>query len=457
MYFLRIAVTVGVFIITAITAVSLVNLTGLVSDIRTSERSKPAWIVSRVEFDLLRFQRALAAYRMGELSEEELSLRFDILWSRLDVATSATTGELLSEFDIDLSPIQRTLDTLKQQEDDILSIGEASPAELDETIATFNALEEPLRDLTLETLEATSQQSQRYRERLLNVAQKSALLTGLLVVVLMLCVVLVGLEARRHRRVSMETFRLLKASRAAAEAKAQFISVVNHELRTPLTSIKGSLGLLRGGAAGELQPDAQRLIEMAYTNSESLSALINDLLEIDRAEAGQLALKRERLDVSELVRDAIEANANYAAKQDITIREGGLERNLLANVDRQRLGQVLANLLSNAVKFSEPHGEVTVTATRSDDAIRIAVRDTGIGIPDDKMQAIFERFHQVDSSAHRKRGGTGLGLSITKAIVEQHGGTLEVTSTLGVGSTFTIVLPFAPTVGVGQSGLAAAA
>ncbi|WP_394781372.1 ATP-binding protein [Undibacterium sp.] len=203
--------------------------------------------------------------------------------------------------------------------------------------------------------------------------------------------------------------------------KSEFISTVSHELRTPLTAIRGSLGLVLGGAAGYLSDKAKPLISIAYKNSESLTRLINDLLDIQKIEAGKMDFKYELLPLQPLLESSVSDNQSFA--QNLGVRIVLLDEDVadaIIRVDAGRFQQVMANLLSNACKYS-PHGsEVTVLASRRESArIRVEVIDRGEGIPEKFRHRIFQKFSQADSSDTRAKGGTGLGLSITQAIVNQ--------------------------------------
>ncbi len=202
--------------------------------------------------------------------------------------------------------------------------------------------------------------------------------------------------------------------------KNEFVSVVGHELRTPLTSIRGSLGLLAGGIAGELPPEAAQMVQLAVDNTDRLVRLVNDTLELERLDAGRMELDRRPSalgDVTATALHAVEALAG-AAGVSLVNTVGGIR--LLADPDR--IVQALVNLLGNAVKFSPRGGSVTVSAEPRGHMALISVIDQGPGIPAEKLDSIFERFTQVDSSDARDKGGTGLGLAITRAIIERHGG-----------------------------------
>jgi signal transduction histidine kinase len=210
-----------------------------------------------------------------------------------------------------------------------------------------------------------------------------------------------------------------------ARAQSEFISTVSHELRTPLTSIHGSLSLLAGGIAGPLTETAQPLVDIALRNSERLLALIDDLLDIQRIESGNLELSLQKVDLAPLVAQALEDNQAFGARLGVAFRLIRGEPGLRVAGDPNRLLQLLANLLSNAAKFSPPEGTVDVAVERRNGHARVSVRDHGPGIPEEFRRRIFTRFAQADSSSTRRKGGTGLGLSICKALVERMGGTIS--------------------------------
>jgi PAS domain S-box-containing protein len=222
--------------------------------------------------------------------------------------------------------------------------------------------------------------------------------------------------------------------------KDEFVSTVSHELRTPLTSIAGSLGLLVGGAAGELPPAAVRLIGIAQSNSQRLVRLINDILDIEKIESGQIVFKFRRVDTHALVEQAIEANRGYADGFDVRVRLDAAPAGEIY-VDADRVVQVLTNLLSNAIKFSPPDNEVVIGVEDRDGITRITVRDRGPGIPAEFRPRIFEKFAQADATDGRKKGGTGLGLSIARQIVLRLGGTIGFEDGTDGGTIFFVELP----------------
>ncbi|NTX63492.1 response regulator [Myxococcus sp. CA051A] len=228
--------------------------------------------------------------------------------------------------------------------------------------------------------------------------------------------------------------------------KNEFVSTVSHELRTPLTSIRGSLGLLEGGIVGELPEQALDMVRIARSNTERLIRLINDILDLEKMEAGKLELKLAPLEGPELVDATFSGLRGVADAAGVALR-AVVEDAPRVKGDRDRLIQVLTNLVSNAVKFSPRGAEVAVhVRLEAPGRVRFSVVDRGPGIPEVQRGQLFARFHQLDGSDTRSKGGTGLGLAISQAIVNQHGGSIEVESALGTGSTFTFTLDAARSV-----------
>jgi signal transduction histidine kinase len=233
--------------------------------------------------------------------------------------------------------------------------------------------------------------------------------------------------------------------RKAARLKDELVSTVSHELRTPLTAISGALTMVAAGAAGELPASAAKLIEIAQRNSERLASLVNDLLDIDKLQSGKVEFNMEEIDLGELVHVSCEQNHPLAEKAGIALRIEVPEVRVLVLADHNRVLQVLANLISNAVKFSPAETTVLVRAERIADHARISVIDEGAGISEEFRARLFDRFTQQDGTASRVQQGTGLGLAISKSIVEAHGGSIQVESAVGRGSTFHVDLPLAGT------------
>jgi PAS domain S-box-containing protein len=223
--------------------------------------------------------------------------------------------------------------------------------------------------------------------------------------------------------------------------KDEFVSTVSHELRTPLTSIKGALGLIRAKVVGTLAPELNAMLEIAYKNCDRLVLLINDILDIEKMEAGKMDFRMLPLDLGQIARAAVAANQTYAEQFGVRLVLKEPSEPMTANVDEARMMQVLANLLSNASKFSPRDSIVEISVTRTGPRYRVAVQDHGTGIPESFRAKIFDKFSQNDSSDTRKVSGTGLGLNIVRAIIQLHGGAIDFVSEIGKGTTFFFDIP----------------
>jgi signal transduction histidine kinase len=224
--------------------------------------------------------------------------------------------------------------------------------------------------------------------------------------------------------------------------KDEFISLVSHELRTPLTSIHGYLELLLEGGAGDLTAEQERFLTVVERNSKRLMQLVGDLLFMAQVEAGKLALDLDEVDLHEILLECLEAAKPAADDKQIDLA-ADLEHTPTMLADRSRIAQVLDNLISNALKFTPPTGRVSVHATRVGNDVVVQVADTGVGIPADEQDRLFERFFRSTNATEQAVPGTGLGLTIAKAIVERHEGSIEIESTEGSGTTVRVRLPLA--------------
>ncbi|OWY67679.1 hypothetical protein B7486_29910 [cyanobacterium TDX16] len=248
---------------------------------------------------------------------------------------------------------------------------------------------------------------------------------------------------------------------AIERMKDEFVSVVSHELRTPLTSIHGALNLLSSGLIDAHSDRGRRVIDIASEGADRLVRLVNDILELERLESGKISLLPRSCNAADLLEKATDLMQVMANRAKVTLSV--YSQDIQLNVDGDRIIQVLTNLLGNAIKFS-PEGstvELSVEAIEGGENsefgilnselnsasaslstnILFTVKDRGRGIPEDKIESIFERFHQVDASDSRKKGGTGLGLAICRSIIQQHGGRIWAESVLGEGSRFYFTLP----------------
>lgn len=234
----------------------------------------------------------------------------------------------------------------------------------------------------------------------------------------------------------------LTRARAAVLEKARhaLLSTVSHELRTPLTSILDGVSLVLDGTAGEINEDQRRFLSLAGRNVGRLARLIDDLLDMSRMEAGKMNMARESVDLRLLAAGVVESFQLQAQGKQIGLRQDFPAGDWVIHADPDRVTQVIANLVSNALKFTSD-GQIDVVGADKGDYVEISVKDTGFGIPIDKVETVFDEFERVDETTEPGRGGTGLGLAICRSIVQAHGGFLGATSERGKGSTFTFSLP----------------
>lgn len=229
--------------------------------------------------------------------------------------------------------------------------------------------------------------------------------------------------------------------KAMERMKNEFISTVSHELRTPLTSIQGALGLILGGATGELPEKSLKLLTIASNNCKRLVRLINDILDLEKIESGKMIFDSKAIEIMPLVQHAIDSNQAYADEFGVTFAVTHEHPGAVVLADNDRLTQVLTNLLSNAAKFSHRGGRVDVAVSSTEQRLRVSVTDYGAGIQEAFRSRIFKKFTQEDGTNTRQKGGTGLGLSISKAIIEQLGGVINYESEPGKQTTFFFELP----------------
>ena len=233
--------------------------------------------------------------------------------------------------------------------------------------------------------------------------------------------------------------------REIAQAKSEFVSIVAHELRTPMTSIKGYADLILSGAAGSVSETQMQFLRVIRTNVERLAALVGDLLDISRIEAGRVKFDIRPLRMDEVAREVVDSLQGEIVRRNLELEVDIPTHLPQVQGDRNRIVQVLTNLVSNAYKYTPPGGRITLALHRANGELQVDVSDTGIGIAPTDSDRVFERFYRADHDLVRQQTGTGLGLPIAKSIVEMHGGRMWVRSELGKGSTFSFSLPVVET------------
>lgn len=262
-------------------------------------------------------------------------------------------------------------------------------------------------------------------------------------------------EIHNRTLYKLAMFENITERRTVEQMRDNFISVVSHELRTPITSIRGSLGLLATGYVGQLTPEGQEVLSIAMSETNRLTRLVNDILDLERLKSGHISFVKTLCQTSDLVAHSVDSMRLFASESGIQIIASAISATVWADGDR--IIQTLTNLLNNAIKFSPPNSEIFVSVSRINElevvtipsppssivlpAILFEVSDRGKGIPANKLAIIFEPFEQVDDANSYIKGGTGLGLAICQNIVQNHGGQIWATSTLGQGSSFFFTLP----------------
>lgn len=225
--------------------------------------------------------------------------------------------------------------------------------------------------------------------------------------------------------------------------KSDIISIVAHQLRTPLSAIKWTLKILIDGDAGVVTPDQRDLLTKGFESNERMITLINDMLEVDRLESGKLTYNFAAVQFEELVQDMMNSLVPLATQRNIHM-EFKTPGQLLPkiNIDPDKMREVLQNLIDNAIKYTKEGGLIVVGVEIENEALHFWVKDNGIGIPDEGKDKVFERFYRADNAIHTQTDGSGLGLFIAQSVVKRHGGKIWFESTINVGTTFHVLLPF---------------
>lgn len=228
--------------------------------------------------------------------------------------------------------------------------------------------------------------------------------------------------------------------RKAEQYRKEFLSNLSHEFKTPLFSIQGYVHTLLDGALEDVEVN-KHFLEKTASSVERLTNLVTDLEEIAKLESGNVNLEKETFDIYSLTKDVFEEIEYKADTKSIHFAvKKGTERPFYVYADKEKIRQVMVNLLDNTIKYGNENGNTTVSFYDMADNILVEITDDGIGIPEENLQRLFERFYRVDKSRSREQGGTGLGLAIVKHIIEAHNQTINVRSKVGIGSTFGFTL-----------------
>jgi signal transduction histidine kinase len=292
--------------------------------------------------------------------------------------------------------------------------GESTRNEVERLSATFNRMAEEIQN--------THHELEQQVEEALSVSQQ--------------------LESTNEAllRTSADAQEARDAAQQANRAKSDFLAVMSHELRTPLNAIGGYADILHLGIYGEMTAKQRDALERIMRSQQMLLSLINDVLNFAKLDAGQVQYRMANVPVSEVLSGAEQLVAPQLEAKRLRYSVECPDQTLLVRADREKLLQIVLNLLSNAIKFTAPDGAITLMCDADAHWIRIHVRDTGLGIPPDRIESIFDAFVQVDRALNRPHEGVGLGLSISRDLAQGMGGSLSVRSEVGEGSTFTVRL-----------------
>jgi signal transduction histidine kinase len=251
----------------------------------------------------------------------------------------------------------------------------------------------------------------------------------------------IGMAVQKSRLLE-ETQRQAEKLEEANKLHADFSAMIAHDLRSPLHTIIGASEMMKDGLLGPLNEDQKNWLDRIKNNATGLINLVSDFLDVSKLESGRIELAESELDATELVRNTVQNFTPLATSKNITLTCVADESMLPIRADRRRLDQVLTNLVSNAVKFTGSGGAIEVRLRTDTEGLRVEVEDSGVGIPHDEIETLFQKYRQVKSLTVPAQEGTGLGLVICKMIVEAHGGKIWVDSEEGKGATFTFTLPF---------------
>ncbi|MBD2326858.1 PAS domain-containing sensor histidine kinase [Alkalinema sp. FACHB-956] len=249
-------------------------------------------------------------------------------------------------------------------------------------------------------------------------------------------------DITNYKRTELELIVENQALARSSQLKSEFLANMSHELRTPLTSILGFSSILKQKIFGELTAKQELYIQQIHRSGQHLLALINDILDLSKIEAGQLSLEMMPLSISQICQEAVALISEQAKVRNLNLQTAIPDDLPPLMADEVRIRQMLLNLLSNAIKFSHEGGTIGIQVTHDHQVLGLTVWDNGIGIPQEKQHLLFNPFQQVDDFIDRRRAGTGLGLALTRRLAELHCGSVEFKSEVGKGSQFTIFLPF---------------
>ncbi len=424
----------------------LVLLSGRLSEraeaIKTSQTDRPIYIVSELQFELERFLKSLALFRLGEVGVEDVRLRYEILYSRERTLQQGSHGARAFVTDPEAPDAAQKLHRLLERYDPVIqNLAPGQTAAAQQMQSAFGDLKAEMRELTLFVLDRRAQASLEMARGIERLQTWILVLTVLAILMVPAIIAFFAVDLRRSHELAAEREELYEQARAASAAKTRFLALVGHELRTPLTSITGAISMLRSGSLGNLSQTQEKLVTLADRNGRRLTGLIEDLLDLSRIETGKIEIARVPVDLAETAEEAVETFRATAGDRDISLDLARPDRAVTVEGDARRLFQVAGNLIGNAVKHAPARSSVRVAVEETAEHALLTVADDGPGIDTAEHEAIFSPFSQVDMGDTRESTGLGLGLHIVKSIVEAHGGQIRVDSARGDGARFIVSLP----------------
>ncbi len=442
------AVLLVVFVGAVLFGIGVVyKLSDRVDNIQTAEQSDPLWVGSQLQFEVLRLEKELSEVVLGLRPPTDVALRFNIAWSRITILQEGKLARLLKSFGIDqtvLSDLEQTFQTVEPDIAEFTSqelTKDAARQKAAKILAELEGYDIALRNLLVALAQAKNSTLSEFRTGLLSLSHVIAYLGTTLLILFGIFVSLLLLELRAAKKRERKMRILAEEATSAARLKMNFMSVVSHELRTPLTSLLGGLSLLKARVGTTLKdPAALKLLDVADRNGNRLLTLVNDILDAQALSEGKVSVKRETVDLNDVVTTAVENCQAYAEKLGVSYAVHIPQEPVITLTDGARMTQILNNLISNAAKFTSAGDVVEVRLTRVSDKARIEVTDHGIGIPADLQPDIFTPFHQINPGTTGANKSSGLGLSITKQLIDLLGGKVGFTSVEGDGSVFWIEL-----------------
>ncbi|SDH04292.1 sensor histidine kinase [Sulfitobacter delicatus] len=418
-----------------------------VRSLRTAEQNDPVWVASHLQAELLQLKSDLSQFALGYGSANDVALRFDIAWSRINVLQEGKLSQIIGSFPVDASILAELEAEFQSLEPAIKRLNsnnineEVGRSIAEDLVLSLNGFNGSIKDFLVSLAQATTKAETEFRAELLSYSHTVVYLSLTILCLLGIFILELVIELRASRKTESEMSILATEAQSAARMKMNFMSVISHELRTPLTSIIGGLTLLKRRLDGTMKDaTAHKLLDVASRNGDRLLALVNDILDAQALSEGKVSVQRVPEDLNRIVISAVEGCHSYAEQLGVRYQLSTPNEEMVVLTDSARVNQIVVNLISNAAKFTSAGDVVEICLKRDGQTARIEVTDHGIGIPADRQSAIFTPFHQINPGTTGDNKSSGLGLSITKQLIDLLDGDIGFNSVEGRGSTFWIEL-----------------